>query len=81
MDAMQLNLKKLRLQRSPLTQKRLAKLCDDLLEKNGAMITCNTRKIQRLEQDDFQYLERDLIDALCVALNCNIDDLIKIERA
>ena len=77
---MRLNLKKLRLQRSPLTQKKLANLCDDWLKTQNAKVDCTTRKIQRLEQDDFQYLERDLIDALCNVLNCNADDLIKIER-
>lgn len=76
---MRLELKKLRRRRS-LTQKQLADLCTDWLIANGAKIDCKTRKIQKLEQDFFQYLERDLLDALCVALNCDIDDLIKIER-
>lgn len=74
---MQLNLKRLRLARS-LTQSQLAKLCDDWVKEYGA--SCNTRKIQKLEQDDFQLLDRTLLDALCSVLNCNIDDLIKITR-
>lgn len=76
---MQLNLKALRKRRG-LTQSQLAKLCDDWLENSPALIGCNTRKIQKLEQDYFQYLERDLISALCNVLNCNVDDLIKVER-
>jgi len=76
---MRLELKKLRRRRS-LTQKQLADRCTDWLIANDAKIDCNTRKIQKLEQDLFQYLERDLLNALCVALNCNVDDLVKIER-
>ena len=77
---MQLNLKKLRKARS-LTQAQLARLCDDWVkEYSGLTESCNTRKIQKLEQDYFQLLDRDLVDALCSVLNCNIDDLIKITR-
>jgi DNA-binding Xre family transcriptional regulator len=77
---MQLNLKKLRKARS-LTQAQLAKLCDDWVKEYGGLTeSCNTRKIQKLEQDYFQLLDRDLVDALCSVLNCNIDDLIKITR-
>jgi DNA-binding Xre family transcriptional regulator len=77
---MQLNLKRLRKARS-LTQRELAKQCDDWLKANAEyMEGCNIRKIQKLEQGYFKYLEFDLIDALCSALNCNVDDLIKVER-
>lgn len=65
---MKLELKKLRNRRS-LTQKQLAELCN-----------ISTQKISRLEQDRFEYLERDLIDALCAVLYCKVGDLIKIER-
>jgi transcriptional regulator with XRE-family HTH domain len=77
---MQLNLKRLRKARS-LTQLELAKQCDAWLKEYGGLTdSCNTRKIQKLEQDYFQLLDRDLVDALCSVLNCNIDDLIKITR-
>jgi DNA-binding Xre family transcriptional regulator len=77
---MRLNLKALRKARS-LTQSQLAKLCDDWLKQYSRLTdSCNTRKIQKLEQDYFQLLDRDLISALCNVLNCNIDDLIKVER-
>jgi DNA-binding Xre family transcriptional regulator len=65
---MQLNLKCLRKARL-LTQKQLAELCNT-----------STQKISRLEQDRFEYLERDLIDALCAVLYCKSGDLIKNER-
>mgnify|MGYP003641078178 FL=1 len=65
---MKLELKSLRNKRS-LTQKQLAELCD-----------ISTQKISRLEQDRFEFLERDLIDALCAVLYCKVSDLIKIER-
>ncbi len=65
---MQLNLKCLRKARL-LTQKQLAELCNT-----------STQKISRLEQDRFEYLERDLIDALCAVLYCKIGDLIKVKR-
>jgi DNA-binding Xre family transcriptional regulator len=77
---MQLNLKRLRKARS-LTQKELAKQCDAWLKANAAsMDSCNLRKIQKLEQGCYRFLEFDLIDALCNVLNCNADDLQKIRR-
>ena len=77
---MQLNLKRLRKARS-LTQAQLAKLCDDWLKNNFAELEgCNIRKIQKLEQGYYRFLEFDLIDALCNVLNCNADDLQKIRR-
>ena len=65
---MKLDLKSLRKRRS-LTQKQLAELCNT-----------STQKIARLEQDRFEFIERDLIDALCAVLYCKVGDLIKIER-
>jgi DNA-binding Xre family transcriptional regulator len=65
---MKLDLKSLRNKRS-LTQKQLAELCNT-----------STQKISRLEQDRFEFIERDLIDALCAVLYCKIGDLIKVER-
>ena len=65
---MKLELKKLRSKRS-LTQKQLAELCNT-----------STQKISRLEQNRFEFLERDLIDALCAVLYCKISDLIKVEN-
>ena len=77
---MQLNLKCLRKARS-LTQKELAKQCDDWLKANAAELQgCSLRKIQKLEQGYYRFLEFDLIDALCNVLNCNADDLQKIRR-
>jgi DNA-binding Xre family transcriptional regulator len=77
---MQLNLKRLRKARS-LTQKELAKRCDAWLKANAAsMDSCNLRKIQKLEQGYYRFLEFDLIDALCGVLNCNAGELIKVER-
>ena len=77
---MQLNLKALRKRRG-LTQSQLAKLCDDWLKANPTDLQgCNLRKIQKLEQGYFKYLEFDLNDALCNVLNCNVDDLQKIKR-
>ncbi len=77
---MQLNLKRLRKERS-LTQKELAKQCDAWLKANFAELQgCNLRKIQKLEQGYLKFLEFDLIDALCNVLNCNADDLQKIRR-
>jgi DNA-binding Xre family transcriptional regulator len=77
---MQLNLKRLRKERS-LTQKELAKQCDAWLKDNFAELGgCNLRKIQRLEQGYYKFLEFDLIDAFCNVLNCNADDLQKIRR-
>jgi DNA-binding Xre family transcriptional regulator len=77
---MQLNLKRLRKSRS-LTQKELAKQCDAWLKANAAsMDSCNLRKIQKLEQGYYRFLEFDLIDALCNVLNCSADDLQKIRR-
>jgi DNA-binding Xre family transcriptional regulator len=77
---MQLNLKRLRKARS-LTQKELAKQCDAWLKANAAsMDSCNLRKIQKLEQGYYRFLEFDLIDALCNVLNCSADDLQKIRR-
>jgi DNA-binding Xre family transcriptional regulator len=65
---MKLDLKSLRRKRS-LTLKQLAELCNT-----------STQKIARLEQDRFEFIERDLIDALCAVLYCKIGDLIKNER-
>jgi len=65
---MKLELKSLRKKRS-LTQEQLAELCNT-----------STQKISRLEQDRFEFIERDLIDSLCAVLYCKIGDLIKIER-
>jgi DNA-binding Xre family transcriptional regulator len=65
---MKLELKSLRRKQS-LTQKQLAELCNT-----------STQKISRLEQDRFEFIERDLIDALCAVLYCKIGDLIKVER-
>jgi len=77
---MQLNLKRLRKARS-LTQRELAKQCDAWLKDNFAELEgCNLRKIQRLEQGYYKFLEFDLIDAFCNVLNCNADDLQKIRR-
>jgi transcriptional regulator with XRE-family HTH domain len=77
---MQLNLKRLRKARS-LTQRELAKQCDAWLKDNFAELQgCNLRKIQRLEQGYYNFLEFDLIDAFCNVLNCNADDLQKIRR-
>lgn len=77
---MQLNLKRLRKARS-LTQKELAKQCDAWLKANFAELQgCNLRKIQKLEQGCYRFLEFDLIDALCSVLNCNAGELIKVER-
>jgi DNA-binding Xre family transcriptional regulator len=64
---MKLELKSLRKKRS-LTQKQLAELCNT-----------STQKISRLEQDRFDFIERDLIDALCAVLYCKVSDLIKVE--
>jgi transcriptional regulator with XRE-family HTH domain len=77
---MQLNLKRLRKARS-LTQAQLAKRCDDWVKEYGDVLEgCNIRKIQKLEQGYYRFLEFDLIDALCNVLNCNADDLQKIKR-
>jgi len=77
---MQLNLKRLRKKRS-LTQKELAKQCDAWLKANFAELQgCNLRKIQKLEQGYYRFLEFDLIDALCSVLNCKAGELIKVER-
>lgn len=77
---MQLNLKRLRKARS-LTQKELAEQCDAWLKANFAELQgCNLRKIQKLEQGCYRFLEFDLIDALCNVLNCNAGELIKVER-
>jgi DNA-binding Xre family transcriptional regulator len=77
---MQLNLKRLRKARS-LTQVQLAKQCDAWLKANAEyMHKCSLRKIQKLEQGYYRFLEFDLIDALCNVLNCNADDLQKIRR-
>ena len=77
---MQLNLKRLRKARS-LTQRELAEHCTAWLKANAAnMDGCNLRKIQRLEQGYYNFLEFDLIDAFCNVLNCNADDLQKIRR-
>jgi DNA-binding Xre family transcriptional regulator len=79
---MQLNLKRLRKTRS-LTQEQLAILCDAWLKSKSNATTmhkCSLRKIQKLEQGYYRFLEFDLIDALCNVLNCNAGELIKVER-
>lgn len=65
---MKLRLKELR-ECKGLTQLQLSKLT-----------FIGVQNIAKMEQGRSEFIRHRHIDALCSALNCNVDDLIKVER-
>lgn len=65
---MKLNIKTLR-DRQNLTQTELARLCDMSVEN-----------LQKIEQGRSQLIRYEHIDRLCDALDCDVQELITVEK-